>query len=236
MGRMSQWVLHRAKVLGMPTAGALADESGIAIETVHAMLEADSLQHIGRSARAYLARALKVSVRDLESLDAGGAKWIAVTHHVDLDRHAPKTARSRSAAMPAAVPCPAGRGVPILGRVMKGGAVEHFDDWTPLDGRRLRVRYAGVPDCFALELKTNAPPHQKGTFLAFQIIAPADLQAGDLALLTRSDASAETRLCRIEQIEASTLRLLPPANTQSTLPPVALCDILRAARIIGAHT
>ncbi|MDB5331605.1 MAG: hypothetical protein JWP03_2756 [Phycisphaerales bacterium] len=235
MGSMSKWVLHRARALGMPTAGALADESGIALQTVEALLEAGTLARVGRSARGYLARALKVSLRDLESLDAGSAQWIPDARRVDLDRLSPAVARPRLAPAPQAAPCAAGRGIPVYGRIMERGAVEHFDDWTPLDGRRLRVRYPGIPDAFALELAADVPPHHSGTSLAFQILAPAELQPGELALLTRGDSLAETRLCEIERIDSNTLHLLAPAELRVPLPPAALGDILRAGRILGAH-
>ncbi|MDB5294008.1 MAG: hypothetical protein JWL69_5249 [Phycisphaerales bacterium] len=234
MGRMSEWVLHRAKVLGMTNVEALADESGIALETVQTMLEADSLRCVSRSARAYLARALKVSVRDLESLDTGGANWIADNHQVDLDRHAPSATRSRTTKTPIPVSCPTGRGVPIVGRVISGGVVEHIDDPPAADGRRLDVRYPGLPDVFALELVVDVPPYSSGRFLAFQVIAPADVCAGELALLTRCDLP-ETRLCRVECVEAMTVRFLRPAPAEHPVPPVALSDIPRAARIIGTH-
>ncbi|HWE93725.1 MAG TPA: hypothetical protein VG269_07090 [Tepidisphaeraceae bacterium] len=233
---MSHWVLHRARALGMPTAGALADESGIALETVEAMLEAGSLNRVGRSARGYLARALKVSLRDLESLDAGSAQWIPDARRVDLDRLSPAVARSLPVAIPQAIACAAGRGMPVFGRITEGGAVEHCDDWTPLDGRRLRVRYPGIPDAFALELAVDVLPHYAGASLAFQVIAPAGLQPGELALLTRGDSLAETRLCEIERIDADILHLLAPSELRVPFPPAAVGVILRAGRILGAHT
>ena len=77
--------------------------------------------------------------------------------------------------------CDATKGIPILGRVLESGTVEHFDYWTPEEGRRVPVRYPGLPDVFSLELTCDVPPFMKGQCLVFQPILPEKSATGTYA-------------------------------------------------------
>ena len=164
-----------------------------------------------RSARAYLARALKVSVRELEALAAGRIQWINDERRVDFDRLCATKKRPSHDKIPTAKSCDATKGIPILGRVLESGTVEHFDYWTPEEGRRVPVRYPGLPDVFSLELTCDVPPFMKGQCLVFQPILPGEIRDGELMLVTLSDRE----LCRVYHTNETTLRL------QSALLPAA---------------
>ncbi|HZL34697.1 MAG TPA: hypothetical protein VFC78_05255 [Tepidisphaeraceae bacterium] len=233
MNVFSHWLLHRSGLLGIPWPAGVADAAGLPVAALQAMADAGSLAHTSRSARGYLARAMKVSVRELEALADGRTQWIADERILDIDRLSPTCLRPDLGAALVPTPCAIHRGMPILGRVAPTGIVEHFDAWTPEDGPRLPVRYPGLPDAFAVELAGDVPPYSAGMCLAFQLVPPGELADQELALLTRSDAG-ETQLCRVCREEPMQLRLQGCGASQRDLI-VAMADIVRAARILGAH-
>jgi hypothetical protein len=235
MGRLEEWLSHRARIVGLSWPDGVAAASDVAPETLHSIESTGTLRPLGRSTRAYVARTLRVSVRELEALAAGRIQWIADERVVDLDRLSPNAVRPLRPRAPKPFACQLSHGVPILGRVLGTGRVEHEDEWTAEDGRRLPVRYTGVPDAFALELTADTLPHCAGTCLAFQVLPPGELCDGELALITRGPPEAESALYRVGRVEPLSLRLRPAmvGIDQSLLVPLE--QILRAARVIGSH-
>jgi hypothetical protein len=198
-------------------------------------MTSSGLRPIGRSHRAYIARTLKICLRELEALADGRLKWIGDDHIVEVERLSPNSTSAARTAAPMAIPCRIAHGVPVLGRILSTGVVEHDDPWTPEDGARIPVRYPQVPDAFALELKAAAAPHGTGACLVFQLIPPAEFNEGELALLSRGEAEAETGLFRVHHEPPMSLQLLPAMRCVREPVVVATAEILRAARVIGAH-
>jgi hypothetical protein len=225
---LSDWLRHRAGLLSLSWPQGVSEISGVPVAALNLIQRRQTLRGLGRSARGYLARALKVSVRELEAIGAGRIDWIADNRVLDLDRLTPNSARPIDRAAGAAVASSLHCGVPILGRILETGLVEHFDGWTPEDGRRIAVRYPGVPDAFALELEIDLPPYVAGGCLVFQTIPPGEVADGEFALLT----SDETELRVAYRDGSMSLRTQPIAATGRRLRVIAMCDILRAARVI----
>lgn len=214
MATLRQWLIHRSALLGLNWPEGVAEAAGISPDALRAVGEHQTLSGIARSARGYLARALKVSVRDLESLAAGRVGWIDDARQVDRDRTSPGVAIE--------IPCALAVGVPIVGRIISDGRVEQ-DDRPPQDQRRLPIRYKGAPDAFALELMQDLGDFRGGTLLIFQPAPPGELREGELALLSR----AEMEVRKIDKVVGLSLRV--GSNV------VPLEDVLRAGRVIGVR-
>src|SRR5947209_188281 len=110
MAALSDWLLHRQQVLGLDSSESLSDASGISAATLDAIVARGTLAGVGRSLRGALARALKVTVRDLEALDEGLVEWIADGRVIDLDSLAPSHMRLAVSA-PTPIDCLDSRGV-----------------------------------------------------------------------------------------------------------------------------
>jgi hypothetical protein len=232
---LKNWMIHRAKTVKLVWPHGVADAAGIEPATLALVEAIGNLRHVGRSARSYLARALKVSVRELESLDAGRIDWIGDERIVDFDLLSINASKQSASDAPIALPCPKHRGVPILGRILATGIVEHFDDWTPEDGPRLAVRYAGVPDAFALQIAADFPPFAVDTCLVFQVIPQGQLMDDQLALLTHGHGEVVTELCVVRR-EGHALRRCAASQQGLENAFIAITEIHRAARVIGCDS
>src|SRR4051794_29366804 len=117
MARLTEWLRHRQDLLGMASAEDLAEAAAISPGTITTILQTGTLRHVGRSARSWLARALKVTVRDLEALASGRIDWIDDSRMVDFDRLAPaplRIARESIADNLHPIPCRPEVGIPIV--------------------------------------------------------------------------------------------------------------------------
>jgi hypothetical protein len=234
--KLSAWIIHREQLLEIASHDALADVCGVPRSTIHTIADCNSLTHVGRSVRAYLARALEVTVRDLEALAGGKIDWIADDHRVDAARLTPSALRTdpRVAAIaPAAIQCSSSQGVPVLGRIDCDGRAELLDDVASETLARLPVRYRGSPDAFALRTSSLADYPPDAT-LIFRGVPPGQLPDGHSALITRGDADGECLFCYIEREGNLSLRLISPAGEAGPLVPMEM--IVRAARVIGTYT
>src|SRR5690349_2127518 len=112
--RLAEWLAHRERLLSIPSHDALAEAAGVRAEAVARAAGRGTLAGVGRGTRALLARALKVSLRDLEGLASGRRDWIDDDRLVELDRLAPGYVRPRrrggaaNRAAAEARPCAAG--------------------------------------------------------------------------------------------------------------------------------
>ncbi|HET6250011.1 MAG TPA: hypothetical protein VFE47_20135 [Tepidisphaeraceae bacterium] len=231
--KLRSWFIHRAAIVNLAWPLGVAEAACIEPNRLDAILADAKLEYIGRSARSYLARAMKISVRDLEALCGGRIDWIPDGRKVDFDRLSPVIAPLPATKYEAYI-CRAGFGIPILGRILETGVVEHFDDWTSEDGPRLSVRYAGLPDAFALELTVGIGSWFAGECLVFMAIVPGEIRGGEITLLCRDSSEGQSELCVVERAaESLSCTIRPVAGSQ--LPRmIALADILRAARIVGS--
>jgi hypothetical protein len=233
--KLSQWIIHREALLGIGSHDTLAEICGVARSAIGAIIERDSLAQVGRSVRAYLARGLEITVRDLEALAEGKIDWIADGHRIDAARLTPSALRTdpRAAALaPAPHASPLGQGVPILGRIDADGRVEFLEDWSSEALARLPVRFRGSPDAFALRT-TSLADYPRGVTLVFRGAPPGQLPDRQPALITRSDADGESLFCYVEHEGDLSLRLISTAGEAGPLVPLEA--IVRAARVIGTH-
>ncbi len=203
------WLTHRAQMLGLAWPDGIHDLTGLTPRALQSVRQQGTLRPIGRSACACLARALKVSLRELEALAAGKISWITDDRIVDLDRlHTAPTPRELIA-----MACPLEQGTPVLGRIEDTGRVRHHEDWTADDGPRLAARFRGLCDPFALEWPGNAPPHLGTSHLLLQPIRPGELQPGQWAVLTRDPGETVSELWIVEQRGDETLEVTHPIAT-----------------------
>ena len=236
MCRFGQWLAHRAALLGIGSHAQLADAAGLPPEAIEAAATG-SLGRVGRSARAWLARTLEVTVRDLEALAAGRIDWIADDQRVQFDRYAPAALRITprpSAVAPVAQPCGGNRGVPVVGRIVAGGRVEFFSEFAAPDGPRLPLHFRSAPDAFALHASVGNGAFPNETSLVFRALPPGELVDDEIALLTRSDANGESQVCHVRKAGPMQLRLLSPGGS-SCGDMLSTEIIVRAARVIGTH-
>jgi hypothetical protein len=231
---LSNWIAHRQKLLGIDSHQHLAEISVLPISTIASIIERRSLDRVGRSARMYLARALEVSVRDLEALSGGKIDWISDDHRIDAARMTPASLRTDSrvaSSIGAAVSCAPSQGVPIVGRIDVNGNAQLLEDWSSENLSRLPIRYRGMPDAFAL-WATSLPENPPQNAVIFRGVPPGQLPDRQLALITRGDAD-ESLYCYVEREGDLSLRLITPAGEEGPLVPMEL--IVRAARVIGTH-
>ncbi len=235
----SSWLTARAQRVGLGSITDVCDASGIAVPTLHAIVAAGSLAGTDRSTRAWLARALKVPLREMEAFAAGRAPCIPDARVVDLDRRGGSKSSDPPTGAPAPVRAPAGRGVPVVGSVDENGDV----DWLSAPSSsertiRLPIRYPGMPDLFALQtahaLRDLCP---RGACLIFLDTVPSQLQHGQIALCTLADGTdtGRTRLGRLTALPNGTAGLIPPAPLGTAPIRISTETLVRAARLIACH-
>lgn len=230
------WLIHRQTLLGMEGANALADSAGVSKAIIDKMLGAGSLRGIGRSARSALARSLRITVRDLESIASGQIEWINDAQQVDWDRHTPDSMR---AVAPASQPrlyearwCTPAHGVPLVGNLVEGGLAQFFET-NPSDAtERLPVRYSGAPDAFALMATCPIESYPAGAALVFRALPPGQLENGQMALLCGAEGIVDGMVCQVMTREQQTLKIKSTLNKEVDVP---LETVLRAAVVLAAH-
>lgn len=232
MTSLAHWLKHRARVIGLSWPDGVADAAGIAPATLTRVDRDSALGPIGRGARSYLARTLKVSVRELEAIAAGKIDWIDDARQVDLDRFSPGVPTSP---VPRAMPlhCARDRGIPRVGRIVAGGIVEPLETHAPEDQPRLALRYRDHPDAYAMRLAVDIPPWRTGVCLVFAPTAPGDLSRDQRALLSGIARDIDTLLCHVDAIADAMVHWRPVAAGEAIMRSSPLMDVLRAARIIG---
>ncbi len=225
------WICHRARVVGLSWPDGVADAAGLPASQLTALGTTGNIATLSRSARGYLARALRISVRELEALADGRLGWIDDARVFHVDRYSGDINRGAASA----ISYPSSSGVPILGRILEDGHVEHNENWTPQEGRRLSVRYRDMPDAFALELLCDTPVCPAGGILVFQPVVPGELCDADLAVITCEPMDSETLLCAVSVHAPMTLGLRVATGEQCELLFVQRGNILRAARMIDVR-
>src|SRR6185437_6552317 len=89
-----KWLAHRAGSIGLSWPQGVADAAGVSAALLNSIGDTGNLRNIGRGARGYLARALQISVRELEALADGEIQWIDDGRIVAIDRLSPGIART----------------------------------------------------------------------------------------------------------------------------------------------
>ncbi len=233
----SDWIDHRAQLLRLHSRSQLADRSGISLATLNAITRTGSLRGIDRSTRAWLARALKVPLREMECFAAGKGPAISDLRRVDFDHPGgASTISSEHDEGPAPIPARCGRGIPIVGHILSSDQINWFASGRPESQRRLPIVYPGLTDVFALSeeenLSSDAP---KGECLIFRNEPPPDLSPGDTVLLTFTDGtpSGQSRIGQLSATSDGAAALVPFGRPNSIPMPLPLESIVRAARLLG---
>lgn len=155
MSRLVQWLDHRMEVVGLDRLKDLSQLSGVSLQTLRDLRAYGTLQMLNRSERRLLAGALRVSLRKLEQLGAGGLDWIEDAHVYDAgapSRPPPTQEDDPAYWMPRETE-PQERGTPLIGRVRAGGEAEPDEDWQEEWGRHIPKRFGKGRDIYALELE-----------------------------------------------------------------------------------
>lgn len=228
--RLAEWMNRRANLLGLSWPDGVADACGLAPGALRIIGVSPGLRGVSRSARGYVARALKVSLRDLESLAAGGIDWIPDNRIVDYERLAMSASKPPPIGQPAPHSCPLHLGVPILGVISAGGIARQWTDASAEDVPRLPCRYLGFPDAFALSLCADFPGDGPEANLVFIAIPPGELIDGETALVT---TAAETEFRTVARLAAGDLEL-HHVRTKQFVRRLSMIDVLRAARTLGS--
>lgn len=235
----SDWIDHRASLFGLRTVKELADRSGINPATLNTIAQSGSLRGVDRSTRAWLARALKVPLREMESFEAGKTPAIPDLRIVDLDRPggavAARTNRSERNERPKPVPAPTGRGVPIVGSIISSDQINWFAPQRPESQPRLRIAYPGLTDLFALSVAENlAPEGPEGQCLIFRNEPPPHLSPGDTVLFTFADGApaGQSRIGQLSTTPDGAAALVPFGCPNAMPIPLLLESIVRAARLL----
>jgi len=230
------WLIHRQALLGMEGADALADSAGVSNAVIEKMLGTGSLRGIGRSARSALARSLRITVRELESIASGEIEWINDAQQVDWDRHTPDSMRAVRPASQAlsyeARWCKPAHGVPVVGSLVEGGLARFYESNPSDAAERLPVRYSGAPDAFALMATCPIQPYPVGAALVFRGLPPGQLESGQMALICGAEGIVEGRVCQVVSREDQTLKI---KSTLDAEMDIALETVLRAAVVLAAH-
>lgn len=220
------WLEHRRKLLGIESWSALGEHAGLRSDVIEELVSNESLKGLGRGGRAWLARALKVALQDLEALAAGKIGWIE--RIVDLDRPpgcggALLLQRVTSPALRAA---PADSGISVVGRILDDGKVEWLDS---SQCGRLVVRIEGEPHAYSL--KHHGPVGDE--HLIFAPLMGAALRAGMQVVMTLADGtpSGESLFAQLQQADEAEVKLICP-GPQGKPRKIQLCNIARTGRLI----
>jgi len=229
------WLIHRQALLGMEGADALADSAGVSNAVIEKMLGTGSLRGIGRSARSALARSLRITVRELESIASGEIEWINDAQQVDWDRHTPDSMRAVRPASQAlsyeARWCKPAHGVPVVGSLVEGGLARFYESNPSDAAERLPVRYSGAPDAFALMATCPIEPYPAGAALVFRGLPPGQLESGQMALICGAEV-VEGMVCQVIERQQQNLKIKSTENAEIDVP---LETVLRAAVVLAAH-
>jgi SOS-response transcriptional repressor LexA len=237
-GRVLDWLLHRMELVGIRSQTELADISGVSSRTINRIFTSGSLTDTERSTRVWLARTLKVSLRDLDQIADGKVETIADSRIVEWD-HCGSGRIDRVADRTDFTPVPAdGDGIPIMGRVMAGGLVESFEDWDEETGLRLPLRLPGAEGVYALEIAGDSmmPAYQPGEYIILRNIPPSELRDGEDAMIQlNGDGDGKSAFKRVYLVGDGKLKLVS-LNQRYDPVDVRADAVARVGRLLGKFT
>jgi SOS-response transcriptional repressor LexA len=228
------WLDRRSRLVGIRTQVDLAEASGISGRTINRIYAESKLGECNRSTRIWLARTLKVSLRDLEAIDEGRIKDIPDDRIVEWDHSAGVAGGVSDARGKRPVAVEEG-GVPVLGRVAAGGMVESVEDFDEELGRRLPISFPGTSRVFALEIDGDSmePEYRRGAFIVVQDWDPARLEDGDDAVVQLDGAGdGKASFKRVFIMPGGKLKLvsLNPAYEPFN---VTAAEVVRVGKVMG---
>jgi hypothetical protein len=222
---LADWMKHRSALLGLAWPGGVAKASGVSHGSLDRLASDGNIAAISRSTLGYVARTMKVSVRELERFAAGRISWIDDARIFDLDRLSAASSPSPRVTIPPPLTCPVNRGTPILGRILSPAVIEPFDFLIIEDVMRIPIRYPGLPDVFAMEWRRAAEGADQSGVLVFLPLPPGEILIDDQVLLTHGCGEVVTEFVMIAKKTSAALHIaskhIPLENTH------------RAARVIG---
>jgi SOS-response transcriptional repressor LexA len=236
MADVLSWLLHRMELVGIRSQTELAEVSGVSLRTVNRIFSERSFAGIERSTRLWLARTLKVSVKDLDRLERGEIDTIADDRIIEWE-HAAQGRTNRGD--PNLIPVgDQENGIPIMGRVAAGGMVESYEDWDADNGKRLPIKFAGAEGVYALEIvgDSMSPNYLPGEFVILQNIATTDLRDGEDAMV-QLDGSGDglATFKRVYMMGEGRLKLVPLNQKYEPLN-VDAAKVSRVGRVCGKFT
>jgi len=240
VSRFLEWLQHRTQLAGLNTQQDLADASGVSMRVITRIYATGTVAKAERSTKLWLARALKVSVRDLEKLDSGNVKWIPDDRVVEWEQpFGLKGLESGTTTAQIRATDGQDRGVPVLGKVTAGGAVESFTfDRDPEDVRRLPIELPDCPSAFALEIDGDSmtPLYQPGECVILRPVPREELHDGEDALI-QLDGGEDGKSCfkRVVVVGEGKIRLLS-LNSKYAPLDVLFENIARVGRVVGKYT
>lgn len=231
-----KWLQHRCQLAGVPTQQELAEVSGISLRTISKIFTEGTIAKTERSTKMWLARTLKVSVRDLENLDAGEVKWIDDDRVVEWEQPYGLRGLGQKPKLNVAGADAERRGVPVIGRVTAGGVVESFE-FAPDDVYRLPVEMPECPSAFALEITGDSmtPLYQPGECVILRPIPREQMRDGEDAMI-QLDGGEDGKSCfkRLVLLGDNKIRLLS-LNPKYKPRDVAFENVVRVGRVIGKY-
>jgi hypothetical protein len=221
------WLEHRRKLLGIESWSALAAQAGLRSDVIEELVCRGSLKGLGRGGRAWLARALKVALQDLEALAAGKISWIERT--VDLDRPSGcgGAVIAQRVEFPVLRTVASESGIPVVGHILDDGNVEWLD---PSTCGRLPVRVDAQPRAYSLKCKAPAGEEH----LIFEPVMGAALGAGMQVVMTLADGTpaGESLFGQLQEADEAAAELICRSPLGS-LRKIQLCNIVRTGRLIA---
>ena len=229
------WIEHRMELLGIRNQPELAEISGISARTISRLYETGTITEANRSTRLWLARTLKVSVRELEALDHGKIAGIPDDRIVEWD-HRAIGAESPDASRVS--PVADMDGVPVIGRVAAGGMVESYSDHDGDTSKRLPLKFPGTSNVYALEIDGDSmtPEYRRGEFVILQDVDPATIRDGeDVMVQLNGDSEGKAAFKRAYLNGPNRLKLVS-LNTEYPPCDVDRAHVIRVGRLVGKFT
>jgi SOS-response transcriptional repressor LexA len=238
MSSFSDWLLRRMELVGLRSQADLAEVSGIAPRTISRVITSGTLEKAERSTRVWLARTLKVSLRELERLDSGEITTIPDSRVFEWD-HVSQGRVDRIAIGSPVIPAGSERdGVPVVGRVAAGGMVESYEDWDADAGKRLPLQIPGVAGVYALEICGDSmePAYNPGEYVILKNIAVTELQDGEDAMVQLDgDNDGKSAFKRVYILGEGRLKLVS-LNQKYDPIDVSAATVIRVGRLQGKFT
>ena len=223
------------ELLGIRNQPELAELSGISSRTISRLYETGTIKDANRSTSLWLARTLKVSVRDLEALDSGKISTIPDERIVEWDSRAMGVQAADALKI---TPVADMDGVPIIGRVAAGGMVESILDDEGEVGKRLPLKFPGTSNVYALEIDGDSmtPEYRRGEFVILQDVDPATVRDGeDVMIQLNGDSGGKAAFKRIYLTGPGRLKLVS-LNAAFAPCDVEMSHVIRIGRLVGKFT
>lgn len=220
---LGAFILHRMEIVQLYSLCRLSGRSGLSKDLLAELIDKATIDVLDNySSRRALAWALRVSLRQLYSIEAGG-EWVPDDDYYDADTDArPKPGSDGSNAN--AVD-PAERGTPAIGWASFTGPVDLDENWSLLWGKRLPVRYGSGRMIFGLELQWESIWRAFRTIPLFE----APFNTNVAAFISDGFSGGNGYYCRMHQAGGRTRLVFPNGDSKDVDSEMVVC----VARPVG---